>query len=236
LPIQRKDKNIQIAESFVMISDEPPNKRRNKHFQQNEISLNIIQASKILRIFGDILSRNMIQDSYEISDFKRAVDFILNIVPRAHQREVEKKPPVERKPTISPQNITPSTWRESLIQFCTDLELSYAINPFIHVDKIPIRFDAKIRDKVLFIVSHTNDQHLRWLINTWTKLHESNEQYDIVLLITEGSQKNIIEDLVSQTTRSHHITIISTEQELRKQLEELKNRIPTEGEAVIQVT
>ena len=178
----------------------------------------------------------MIQDSYEISDFKRAVDFILNIVPRAHQREVEKKPPIERKPSISPQNITPSTWRELLIQICTDLELSYAINPLIHVDKIPIRFDVKISDKVLFIVSHTNDQHLRWLINTWTKLHESNEQYDIVLLITEDSQKNIIEDMVSQTSRSRHITIISTAQELRKQLKELKNRIPTEEEAVIQVT
>ena len=236
LPIQRKDKNIQIAESFVMISDEPPNKRRNKHFQQNGISLNIIYASKLLRIFGNILSRNMIQGSYEISDFKKAVDLILNIVPRAHQREVEKKPPFERKPTISPQNMTPSTWRELLIQFCTDLELSYAINPLIHIDKIPLKFDVKICDKVFFIVSHTNDQHLRWLINTWTKLHESNGQNEIILLITKGSQKKIIDDMVSQTSRSHHITIISTEQELRKQLEKLKNRILAEGEAVVQVT
>ncbi|GEM_PF-3900836 len=236
LPIQRKDKNLQIAESFVMISDEPPNNRRYKHFQQNEISLNILHASKLLRTFGDILSRNMIQDNYEISDFKNAVDFILNIVPRAHQRELEKKPPTEQKPPITPQYINPSTWRELLIQFCTDLELSCAINPLIHFDKIPIRFDAKVCEKAFFIVSHTNDQQLRWLINTWTKLHEPNEQNEIIFLITEGSQKTIIEDIVSPTSKSHHLTIISTEQELRKQLEKLKNRILTEGEAVNQVT
>ncbi len=236
LPIQRKDKNLQIAESFVMISDESPNNRRYKHFQENKISLNILHASKLLRTFGDILSRNMIQDNYEISDFRNAVDFILNIVPKAQQRQLEKKPPIERKQPISPQNINPSTWRELLIQFCTDLELSCASNPLIHIDKIPIRFDAKIFDKVFFIVSHTNDQHLRWLINTWKKLHEPNEQNEIVLLITEDSQKTIIEDMVSPTSKSHYITIISTKQELRKQLEKLKNRILTEGEAVIQVT
>ena len=85
-------------------------------------------------------------------------------------------------------------------------------------------------------MSHTNDQQLRWLINTWTKLHEPNEQNEIIFLITEGSQKTIIEDIVSPTSKSHHLTIISTEQELRKQLEKLKNRILTEGEAVNQVT
>ncbi|MFX0078426.1 MAG: hypothetical protein ACFE8O_04235 [Candidatus Hermodarchaeota archaeon] len=236
LPIQRKDKNLQISESFVMISDEPPNNRRYKHFQQNEISLKLLRAPKLLRIFGDILSRNMIQDNYDITDFKNAVDFILNIVPRDHQSELDKKPPFERKPTISPQNMSPSAWRELLIQFCTDLKLSCAINPLFHIDKIPIRFDAKIHDKVFFILSQTNDPHLRWLVNTLTKLYESNEQNKIVILITEGSQKIIIEDMVSPTSRFPHISIVSTEQELRKQLENLKNRIFTEGEAVVQVT
>lgn len=236
LPFQRKDKNLQIAESFMMISNETSNIRRYKHFQQNEISLNILHASKFLRIFGDVLSRNMIQDNYEISDFKNAVDFILNIIPKSQQRELEKKPPFARKPTISPQDITPSTWRKILIQFCTDLELTYVINPLILIDRIPIRFDLKICEKVFFIVSHTNDQHLRWLVNTLVKQHEPNDQNEIVLLITEGSQKTVIEDVVSPTSRFHHITIISTEQELRKQLEKLKNRILTEGEAIVQVT
>ncbi len=236
LPFQRKDKNLQIAESFMMISNETSNIRRYKHFQQNEISLNILHASKLLRIFGDVLSRNMIQDNYEISDFKNAVDFILNIIPKDQQRELEKKPPFERKPTISPQDITPSTWRELLIQFCTDLELSYVSNPLILIDRIPIRFDLKICEKVFFIVSHNNDQHLRWLVNTLAKQHEPNGQNEIVLLITEGSQKTVIEDMVSPTSGFHHIIIISTEQELRKQLEKLKNRILTEGEAIVQVT
>ncbi|MFX1343163.1 MAG: hypothetical protein ACFFAL_10795 [Promethearchaeota archaeon] len=236
LPIQRKDKNLQIAESFVMISDEPHNNRHYKQLQQNEISLNKIHASKLLRMFGDVLSRNMIQDEYEISDFKTAVDFILNVVPRDHQSELEREPPFERKPTIPSQHMDPSTWREFLIQTCSDLDLSCAINPLIHIDKIPIRFDAKICDKVFFIVSHTNDQHLRWLVNTWTKPHETTEQKEIVLLISEDSQRTIIEEMTSPTSRSYHISIISTKKDLKNQLEELKNRILTGGEAVVQVT
>ena len=236
LPIQRKDKNLQIPESFVMISDEPPNNRHYKQFKQNEISLNLIRPSKLLPIFGDILSRNMIQDNYDISDFKTAVDFVLNVVPREHQLELDKNPPFVQKPTISLQNMNPSAWRELLIQFCTDLKLSCAINPLFHIDKIPIRFDAKICDKVFLILSHTNNQHLRWLVNTWMKLNESNEQGEIVLLVTEGSQKTIIEDMASSISRFPRISIISTEQELRKQLENIKKRILTEGEVVVRVT
>jgi len=235
LSIQRKDKNLHIADSFVMISDEPPKKKRSKHFQQNQISLNFLHASKFLQIFGDILSRNMIQDKYEVSDFRNAVDLILKTVQGDHHRELETKPSLEPKQFIPPQDMNPPTWRELLIQFCSSLDLSCAINPLVHIDKFPTRFDAKICDEAFFIVSHTNDQHLRWLVKQWTKQHEPNELNEIVLLITQSSQRTIIEDMVSPTSRTRHISIISTEHELRKHLEKLKNRILTE-EAVVQVT
>ncbi|MHA2314108.1 MAG: hypothetical protein ACXACF_02305 [Candidatus Hermodarchaeia archaeon] len=236
LPIQRKDKNLHIADSFVMISDEPPKKKRYKHFQQNQISINILHASKFMQIFGDVLSRNIIQDEYEVSDFRTAVDMILNTAQEDQHLELETKPSIERKQFIPPQDMNPSTWRELLIQFCSSLDLPCTINPLVYIDKFPTRFDVKIRDEVFFIVSQTNDQQLQWLVKQWTKQHEPSEQDEIVLLITQGTQKTIIEDMVSLTPRLCHISIISTEQELRKHLEKLKNRVLTEEKALVQVT
>jgi hypothetical protein len=235
-PIQRKDTGLQLADSFVLISDQPLDKKSRKQFQKNQISLKMLHASKSFRVFGDVLSRNIIQDKYKISDFRNAVDLILNTVPGAHHREQVTAPPPKQKAFLSPQDIDPSAWRKLLIQFCSSLELPCSINPLVHIDQIPTRFDAKIGELLIFIVSQTKDQHLRWLFKHLMKILKPNDQNNIVLLITQGTQKTIIENLVLPTSVSNYISIISTEHELRKHLEVLKNRILTEGEAVVQVT
>lgn len=233
LPMKKVKKTLQISDHLIMVSDVDC-KHSNSFFPTEMISITNLPPLKSIRIFGDILTRNLIHEEPKTFNFQNAVHQILNFVSVSQIEQEEAAQPIATL-TTSSEEINSRKWREIFIQLSSQLDLPFEIDTQILVEKIPIRFDGKVRDLLFLITPQIKNSHFKWLIKNLTKLLKENNQMRIIFLINQTTQKMLVDKLLSTSVYTDRIQEISTKQELVVILRDYKKRLLEEKDVLVKV-
>jgi hypothetical protein len=226
LSVKREASNLRIFDALAVISTQPL-----RDFASGQIINTPIR--KPIRTFGDILSRNLVQVKPKTVDYLSLAQIVFNQI--SSVSESQRVPPIqtEREQLTSP--VTPMTWRATLAKFSSTLDLPFSKNTQLHIEGIPMRFDAKIDNLMFYIISQNIDEQISWLVDKIAVVLSSDEQIEITFLITNPSQVSILETALSRAQLVTRIHIISEKKALETMLKEHRSRITVDHDLLIQV-
>lgn len=234
LPMRKTEKGFQISDSLLVVSEEQ------KHSLESQLEPGLttivdVPASNSIRIFGDILSRNLVQEHYTMAHHSHAVNLILSLVSPTPPDQVNRESPFLTSDGTLSQSLNPLNWRELLNDLASKLEISQKKDAIIFVDNIPMRFDVQIGSLLFFIFSQDNEQQLKWLINKLNRLLNIETGHEIALLLVDSKRNGIIHKIMSTKPMNNRIHVISSQQELASLLKDYKIRVLNGKKLVTQV-
>ncbi len=232
-PMKKVEKALKISDHLIMVSDVEC-KYSNSFPQTEMISITNLSALKAIRIFGDILTRNLIHEKSKTSNFQNTVHQILEFVSPSYTRQEDTMQTVVTL-TASPRALNSRKWRESLIQLSSQLDLPFEIDAQMLVEGIPIRLDGKVGNLLFFIIPQIKNSHLKWLIKSLTKLLKEDHQMRINFLLDQKLQKPLVDELISASVFTDRIQGISTKKELNVILSDYKKLLLGEKDVLVQV-
>ncbi len=234
LPIKKAESNIQISNSLTLIADKPIEHLQLAHFPAESSRIEIIPSSTSIRILGDILSRNWMQDNEKTSTIREAADFITHII-----KTIQSTPTTDfksesiQKPHT--EEVTPLAWREFLTQQVLQLDLAHEMNAMVILNNFPTRIDAIIGEQFFVIISKAKDDQIQWLVKKFTHFLETHEQKWVIFLTSHPLIATLIQKELTKSSIASRSQVFFTKPELEKFLKNLKNQLQSKEKRIVQV-
>ncbi|MDO8056625.1 MAG: hypothetical protein Q6361_07165 [Candidatus Hermodarchaeota archaeon] len=229
LSFKREETNLTISDSLVMVSKEPVG-----NFQSSEpIQISKISAYKAIRHFGDIISRNFIVNSTIMLDYPSSAELILHQISSVNSKQ--SAPTIRSDQTELGERIDPLTWRTQLAKLSASLGLPYSKDVQVLMSGVPTRFDAKVSNLLVLIISQDSESQINWTVQQSIALLNSSEETEFCFLVTNLTQFSFLEYAISQTPLSKRFHIASNYKELEIILKKYRERVVTDRQLLTQV-
>jgi hypothetical protein len=194
-----------------------------------------MSASKSMKLFGDVLSRNQLQEEHFESDYQEAATTITNLLSTKWPSGLSTDTSTSANQETTSGALNSLPWRELVSRELSLAELQYQKDTVIFVDRLPVRVDLQCNDWLFFVISHVKQFQFSWFYRKIAKFLEMNETNEVVFLLTRSKDmRPIHEEQVNQriTSRMH---IIRNRQELVLLLKEKKVHLQQKRTSAVQV-
>jgi len=226
LSAKREENSVRVFDALTVVS--------NEYMKNFEPSLVVKKPIiKSIRTFGDILTRNLVEISPKTLDYQALAKVVLDQISSVNNAQITAPRQTEQDELTT--SVNPMTWRTLLTERSSLLGLPHSLDNLFLIDGIPIRFDAKIRNLIFFIISQSLENQLSWLIDRIATLISSEEHLEIGLLVTNPAQIAILEETLTRSQFTSRIHILSRKEELDAVLKEQGKQAIVDKELITQV-
>lgn len=235
LPIKKLETTMQMTSSFILVSGNPNINSLLHKLQSALASAKPIPASKSMKLFGDVLSRNQIQEEHFESDYQAAAATITSLLSTSWPSDLSTEDTTGAHQESTSDIMNSLLWREVVSRELSLAELPYQKDIVIFVDKLPVRVDFQSNNWLFFILFQVKQLQFNWFYRKICRFLEGNETKEIVFLLAQPKDRRLSHgDQVNQMI-ANRIHVIRNRQELVSLLKEKKGQIQQQRASVAQV-
>ncbi len=235
LPIKKLDTSMQMTSSFILVSGKPNIYNVLQKLQAASVSPKSMPASKSMKMFGDVLARNQIQEEHFTSDYQVAATTITSLLSTKWPSDPNTKigTRANQESTTGAMNVL--LWKEMVSRELSIAELPYQKDTVIFVDRLPVRVDLQSNGWLFFVISHVKQFQFNWFYYKISKFLERNETNEVVFLLTQPKDLRLIHDKPVNQRIACRIHFIHNRQELVLLLKEKKVQLQQKLASTAQV-
>jgi len=235
LPIKKLDTTMQMTSSFILVSGNPNIYHILQKLQAASASSKFMPASKSMKMFGDVLSRNQIQEEHFASDYQVAATTITSLLSTKWPSDLNTEISTRENQESTTGVMNALLWKEMVGRELSLAKLPYQNDTVIFVDRLPVRVDLQSNDWLFFVISHVNEFQFNWFYRKISRFLERNETNEVVFLLAQSKDLRQIQDEPVNQTIACRIHFILNRQELVLLLEEKKAQLQQKLTGMVQV-
>jgi hypothetical protein len=220
----------QLHTTLTILTEEYEKSLKSQLTKLLQVKSRYLQSSNLIHQIGDLLTRNIIKDTGQILDFSLSTENLFTFLQTCIKSMIQKK---TKLANTQQSQISKQEWRNYLNQITRQLGINTEMNPFISIDGVPLRLDAKIKKYFIKIILGDEPNQLKWLGFKLTQLVQSKEEE--LILLCNPKVSSFFEKIRSNSVIQNKLHLITSKSQLKEWLQSLETTAEDQPNVAVEV-